>query len=153
MSEANVIAGIKTVIHSVTGFVSTSVTVEDWSVLDGPFANSPFFVLEMSDEFVSRQGTREDVTTWNIKGTLYVAFENWAISRSTLRSYRQAIIDKFNEVGTARSAGGLEATDINEIRSGGAVTEIYQAYNVQELTPESLPMCIAQEFVFVCEEY
>lgn len=153
MSEATIISGLKTVIQSVTGFTSTSVTTEDWSILDGPFAASPFFVFEMSDEFISRQDAPSEQNTWNITGTLYVAFDNWATTRANLRTYRQAIIDKFNEVGTARSAGGLAATDVREIRNGSGVIEVYNAYTPADLTPESLPILLSQDIIFVVEEY
>lgn len=153
MAEATIVTALQTIIRSVSGFTSASVTIEDWSVLDGSLDNDPFFILEMSDEFRSRQDTKTDTAIWNIRGSLYVKFTEWAASRSTLRTHRQAILDKFNEVGTARSAGGLEATDINEIRNGGPITPVYLVYNSQDYNPESVPILLSQELVFVCEEY
>lgn len=153
MAEAAIVTALQTIIRSVSGFSSASVTIEDWSILDGSLDNDPFFILEMSDEFRSRQDTKTDTAIWNIRGSLYVKFTEWAASRSALRTYRQAILDKFNEVGTARSAGGLEATDINEIRNSGTITPVYLVYNSQDYNPESVPILLSQELVFVCEEY
>ena len=69
------------------------------------------------------------------------------------RDTRQAILDKFNESGTARSCGGLEGTTVNEIRSETPITYMYSPGVDPEFEPDALPIFAAQAMVFEVEEW
>lgn len=150
MSEQTVQEGIRDTLISMDEFNSNAAVIEDWSVLDGPISNAPYGIIEVSDELTARQDASSEETIWSIPLTLLVEFDGMESSRLALRDLRQAVIDKFNTVGTARSAGGLAATDIREIRTAGPIGYRYLTYN--EYQNDELPTYTQQQLILEVRE-
>lgn len=153
MSEATIQSGIQAVIQAMTEFSDGDVVINDWSILDQGNSAAPYVIIENADEFVSRQDAPSDQTTWQIKITLIEKFIDWDTTLNYFRTRRQAIIDKINAVGTARSAGGLAATTIDVVRSGGPIGYIYNRYIPDDQLAEAMPDFISQLIILETEEF
>jgi len=145
-SEAQLQAGIKATLQGITRFNSSSVTINNDVYLDGPIANSPFFNILIADSFTSRQDTMTPTGTYQIPVIMYREFADWEETQNQFQADRQAILDEFNEVGAARSCGGLEGVTVNVIRAEGPVTGV--AYD--ETTP-AMPVYLMQSLIFEVE--
>ena len=154
MSELGVAEGIQSVVQDVSDyFIADSVVINDWSILDREVSQGPFLNIITADDFRNRQPTVTPIANWTIPALLVVPFVDWNESMNNFRTYRQAILDKFNEVGTARSADGLTATTIDEIRNGGPVTPVTLAYTDPANRADETPQYLSQLILFSCEEF
>jgi hypothetical protein len=155
MSEQTVMEGIQTVIRALSEFSNSDVTINDWDVLDAAGANAPYFIIENSDTWNSIQGAPTAESNWEIVGNLiyYLADTDWVTGMNGFRDARQAIINAFNAAGNARSAGGLEATNIERIRAETPITYIFPHGIDPEFDTEAVPVFAAQSMVFEVEEY
>jgi hypothetical protein len=151
-SEADIQAGIQTGIQTLAAFQSASVVINDWRVLDGPNSLAPFVIITTSDNFSSRQDVKSPVNKWDIPATLIERFSDWPTTLGNLQTRRQAIIDQLNTANW-RSAGGLEAVTIDEIRSGGPVLPYYDKYLSAEERANALPQYLMQELILATEEW
>lgn len=150
MSEQTIINAMQTTFGSMTDFSDADVVDGDYSILDGPLDNAPYVLFELSD-FDSRQDTVTPDTTWQIPVLLIIRFVDWPTSLVDLRTRRQAIIDKFNEVGTNRSPGadGTKILTVLRIYNDGDFVELYDKY----ADPTSaLPDFLTQRIIFEVRE-
>jgi len=152
-TEAGIIAGIQAAIQSLDEFANADVIIGDWTVLDGEMANAPYVLIEQSDTFYSRQDAMTPNTRWDIVVNILVAFDGWQKSKEAIGTTRQALISKFNTVGTSRAAGGLEGVTIDVIRSDGEIFGIFDAYLTPTDLIEAEPIFLAQRLVFESSEY
>ena len=140
--------GIQTTVRAITStFGYDQVTINDLAMLDEPILNAPYFIILNGDDFLGLQDTITVNGTLNIPAMIVVAFDDWETSLNAFRDARQAVINKFNEVGTARSAGGYEGVDIRRIRPGGPVDYI----TAEQDNPQALPVFITQQLIFEVE--
>ena len=155
MSEKGIQEGIQTVIQGMDEFAYSDVTINDWTVLDESGSKAPYIIIESSDAFRGRQAALSANTDWEIVVSLiyYLANTNWQDGMDGFRDTRQAILDEFNTVGTGRSAGGLEGTTIDEIRSDTPIGYLYQYGVDPELEPDALPIYATQAMVFMVREF
>lgn len=154
MSELGVAEGIQTVVRYVDDvFQRDSVVINDWSILDREVSEGPFFNIMTANEFRNTQPTVTPIANWTIPALLIVPFVDWNETMNNFRDYRQAILDKFNEVGTARSADGRTATTVDEIRSGGPVTPVTLTYTDPANRADETPQYLSQLILFTCEEF
>ena len=154
MSEAAIAAGIKTTIQAMSEFADADVVDNDYGVMDGSMENAPYVIIGTSDDFISEQDTQDHNTVWDINITLIEAFVDWKATLGTIRTNRQAILDEYNSTtSNARSAGGLEGVDINEIRSSGPLVPVYPNWIDPEMEADADPIYIMAPLIFVCEEF
>ncbi len=110
-------------------FDKDTVRINSSVYLDQSADKMPGFEIITSSDFTSRQDTMTATGTWLIIGLLYIEFKDWEISYNEFRDVRQAIIDKFNEVGVARSPADTDANrpgiTLNEIRAGSGIDGIH----------------------------
>jgi len=147
MSEKTIQEGMQTVMLAMGEFTGGDVVINDTSILDGSSTGAPYVIIWNSDNFIATQGTVTGNQEWEIPFTLYERFLDWNSALNGIRDTRQAIIDKFDAVGTARSAGGLEATDIHTIRADGPIGEVYPRYNTPAQDTEATPVYLAQRMI------
>lgn len=152
MSEATIQAGIKTALQAMDEFSDADIVINDWTIFDQYVGRAPYVIIGTSDDFESRQDTQTPNTNWNITLTLVEAFTEWKKSIDDLQIRRQAIIDKINST-NIRSAGGLEAVNIDEIRNASPILPRYDPYIPDEQLAEATPQFIYQDLVLVCEEF
>ena len=105
MTDTNVMEALRVMLLGLDEFANGSVVIDDWSILDGSSAASPFIIIETPDSFVSRQDNRNPTTTWDIPVTLLVAFDDWQPTLAKFRTTRNAIIEKMNGFTGERSTG------------------------------------------------
>lgn len=150
MSELAIQTALQTAFKAMDEFADADVLINDWTVLDQSVLKAPYVIISDADTFRSRQDTSTPNTTWEIVVTLLENFEDWTTALDNVRTRRQAIIDKVN-TGDTRSAGGLEGTSIDEIRSGTPITPRYDTY-VENIS-EAEPIYLFQDLILVCEEF
>lgn len=150
MSETTIQAGMQTIFQSMAEFASADVVINDWGVLDEAITGAPYLIIENTDVFVSTQESPTGNAEWSIPVILFEAFDTWPTTLNNLRNRRDAIIVKFNEVGTARAAGGIEAVNIHTITADGPPDYLYDNYN-QEIN-EAEPAFVFQRLLFLVNE-
>lgn len=138
--------GIQASIRNIARFSSADVQINNDTFLDGPIANSPFVNILNADTFNIRMDTITPTGTYEFPVILYREWTDWQTTYDDFRADRQAIVDEFNTVGTARSCGGLDGVTINDIRSEGPITAV--AYDE---TAPALPVYIMQSLIFSVE--
>ena len=152
MSEKTVMEGLQTLILVMAQFSSGDVVINDWDVLDGEMAKSPFVIISNSDNILARKDTASAVTKWQIKVTLYQEFvENWKDAYNSFRTNRQALIDTMN-ITDNRSADGISGVTIDEIRPSTPLQIWVDPGTPSELQGTVMPLFISQEFIFDTEE-
>ena len=152
MTEKAIQEGLQDVFQGMDEFANEDVVINDYSPFDLSSANAPYIIIENSDEFESTQDSYAEVTTWNIPWVLVERFTNWNETQGNFRKRRQAIIDKFNSGGNARSAGGVVGVNIKIIRTVTPILEWYAPDVADNQRGETFPAFIFQRFVFVTEE-
>ena len=153
MTELLIQEGIQDVLQAMSEFADADVVINDWGVLDQNTTAAPYTIISNADTFKSRQDVQTAETDWEIPVTLCEAFSDWPTTLNNLRTRRQAIVDSFNAVGSARSANGQTATTVDELRSGGPITPYYGPYIRGEELAEAMPQFLTQTILFVVREY
>lgn len=153
MTEATIQAGIQDVIQSMIEFANADVVINDWGILDQSSSDAPYVLITSADNFTSRQDVTTAETTYEIPVMLIERFTDWKETYDNLTTRRDAILTKFNAVGTARSADGLTATTVDVIRPAGEITQLYDSYLSPEELAEALPTFIAQTLIFEVTEF
>jgi len=125
-------------------FDGDSVLINEAIFLDKSIQYMPAVNILTSDEFTIIQDAPTAELSYPKPVLLYVAFVDWKVSRDQFRDVRQAVFDKYNEVGTARSAGGLDGVTIDNIRN---VSNIIGMGYAGEPAPVQ-PVYLVQELVF-----
>lgn len=151
--EAAIQTGIQAQIQALVEFADADVVINDWGVLDGSTENAPYVIISNADTFNSKQDTTSAETSWEIPVSLFEKFDSWPLTENALRDRRQALIDKFNAIGNARSAGGLMSVSINGIRNEGPITPYYGIYLTDAQMAETLPVFLFQTLIFSVEEF
>jgi len=152
MTEKSVQEGIQTSLRSMSEFADADIVINDWTILDNSTSKAPYVLIENADEFDSRQDSVTANTRWQVKITLIEVFTKWSTTLNNLRTRRQAIIDKINAVGTARSAGQT-ATTIDRVYSLGPIGYIYDSYIPEDQIEEALPAYVTQAIGLDVEEF
>ena len=147
-TEKAIQEGIQGVVRGISAFEVESVQINNDIFLDGPLTASPFINILDADNFSIRQDTVTPTGFYETPAIFYVEWTDWQTAQDGLRDHRQSIIDKFSEVGTARSAGGIDGVNIEEIRADGPVTAV--TYSGEEL---ALPVYLMQSLIFVVQIY
>jgi len=149
-TEAAVLTALETSIQTLAAFGATDVVINDYSIFDDYAGNSPYAILSISDTFSSRMDSPSDQNRWEIGLMLAVEWTGWKETLDSFGTHRQSIINLFNS-GSVRSAGGIEALDISELRSISPILPRYMPYieNLEEATP----LFLFQEMVVVAEEW
>jgi len=149
-AEATVLTALETSIQTLAAFGETDVVINDYAIFDEWAGNSPYVILSISDEFASRMDTSADQNQWKIGLLLALEWTGWKATLDSFGTHRQNIINLFNS-GSVRSAGGIEAFDISELRSNGPILPRFPPYveNLQEATP----LFLFQEMIVVAEEW
>lgn len=153
MTEATIQAGIQDVIQSMNEFNNVDVVINDFGIYDQSSVNAPYVMIQSADQVLSRQDSPSAETTYEILVTLIERFTDWKETLDNLTTRRDALLTKFNAVGTARSAAGLEATSIDSIRAAGPIAFVYDAYIAEDQIAEALPVFIAHTLIFEALEY
>lgn len=153
MSELAIQEGIQDILQAMSEFADADVVINDWGLLDQSNSNAPYVIISNADDFVSRQDVKTPETTWQIPVTLCEAFSDWPTTLNNLRARRQAIIDEFNTVGDNRSANGLAAVTIDEIRNDGPIQPYYGPYVPAEAQAEVLPQFLNQTLILTVQEF
>ena len=153
MSEEAIQIGVQTILVSMNEFSRADVVINDYAVFDVSNLNAPYVIIENSDEMESTQDGRVANTTWNIQLILIERFIDWETTQNNFRNRRQAILDKFNESGSARSGAGQPATNIKTIRTGTPVLEWYDPTLTENQRSSALPVFLFQRLILVTEEY
>jgi hypothetical protein len=149
MSEKTIAEAIQDTIQSMDGINPASVTIADWNVLDGSTDNSPFIRIDIAEDFESNMDGSYPIQEWQIPVTLLVAFDSWDETYLDFRDIRQRIINVFNEIGTNRSAGGIEGVNITTIRSTTAIEPVLPEYSDFDTAD---PVFLSQVMIFEVEE-
>ena len=149
-TEAAVLTALETSLQTLSAFGATDVVIDDYAIFDDYAGNSPYVILSISDTFNSRMDTASDQNRWELGLMLALEWTGWKATLDTFGTRRQEIIDLFNS-GSVRSAGGIEALDISEIRSNGPILPRFPPYveNLQEATP----LFLFQEMIVIAEEF
>lgn len=148
-TEKAIQEGIQTVVQRTGVFGSSGVLINDFDVLDQSVHGGPYFIIQNSDELVSEQETVTDTGSFTLPASIFVPFDSWKESLDTFRDARQSVIDEFNEVGTARSANGIDGVNIRVIRPDGPIDYLTADNN----DPMALPVFITQRFIFEVQIY
>lgn len=150
MSEETIEEGIQNILQTMADFSAGDVGIEEWTILDRSTQNAPFVIIEISDDFVSRQDAPAQGETWQIPANLYTRFTDWATSKTEFRDTRQNIIDTFNTQGSTNRAAGVtdKMTDIQEIRGEGPIGYWYRKYEDDDEEPVSDPVFVHQVIIF-----
>lgn len=154
MTEKAIAEGIQTILQAMTDFASADVVLDDWGVLDGPNAAAPFVIIEVADNFISRQDLPANEETWDIKVWLYTKFIDYATSKPAFRDTRQAILDEFNIKDSSNRAAGVSGkmTNIMEIRAGGDIDYEARVFEEEDLERVSDPDFVRQLLIFETHE-
>ena len=153
MSELILQQAIQAKIQAMSEFADADVRINDWSALGESNENAPYVIIETADSFSSRQDSLTPNNKWDEKVTLVEKFVDWPTTLNNLQTRRQALIDQFNTVGSARSANGQPGVTADEIRSDGPITPVYPAYLTDEQIAEALPIFLEQRMIFAFEEF
>lgn len=145
MSEATLQADLQREFLRITPTFSTGdVTINDWSILDGPNANAPYIIIQSSDDFVIGSIQSVAKRAWSIPFMLVVRFQNWGTSEAELATTRQTVLDWLVNKSFASQSGALNF-GIRSIRAGTPIGYIYDRYVENET--ESLPAYISQTLI------
>jgi hypothetical protein len=141
---------MKATFRAMSDFQDADVVIGDYGILDGPLDNAPYILIEKGG-FTSSQQTQTPNTDWEIPTLLIVRFVDWPTSIVDLMTREQAIIDRFNVVGSNRSPGAVSAVTINAhtIRSDGEFLPLYDKFAD---TTVSLPDYLTQRIIFEVNE-
>ena len=151
MTELAIQAAFQTTIQGMSEFENADVVINDYSVFDRSTLNAPYVIIGNSNAFEARQDVQSPNTRWDIIVTLVERFTDWEETLNNLRLRRQALIDRFDLIGDNRSAGGLEATTIDLIRSETPILPRFDP-SVEDVT-EAMPIFLFQDMAFVTEEF
>jgi len=153
LSEASVQTALQTLIQGMSEYGDSSVTIDDWSILDNlGEAAAPFVIIGTSDTFVARKDTVSENTRWDIPVTIFEVFTGWPETLANLRTRRQAIIDLLNTDGTQRSVGTSGVT-IDVVRNDGLIEGYYDPYLSPEDASQALPIYLRQRLILEVEEF
>jgi hypothetical protein len=147
MSEKAVQTALQAFLKAMPEFQDDSVTICDWSVLDGPVIYAPYAVIEPANEFEVRWETSEPQSTWNEVVNIYVPFFDWGESRAALRDLRDAIISRLND------PDAVLGLAVRSVRSGSPIGEVYNGYIPEDQRPDALPIFLTQALLVLCEEF
>lgn len=163
MSDTAIVEAIQTIMRttqldSANAFDYDSVVIDDWSYRDEPVINEPFCRIDSAVLTDSRHDDSMTQATnfWQVRATLYKAFEDWHITRPAARKLRTAVIDHFNDSNN-RNLGALAATAdvfITSMRDEFPDTflYVYDRYIKPEEFNEVIPIGIELPILFEIEE-
>ena len=152
MSEKTIQEGLQVIFRSMTQFADADVVINDWSILDASMEAAPYILISNSDDPTFDRPTVKADTTWNIRILLFQRFLDWETTYNGFRDNRQAMIDKMNEVGTTRSAGGISGVDIRSVRTATPIIPWFDPMIAPENVIMADPTFIFQEFIFETKE-
>jgi len=150
MTEKAIVEGLQDVLQAMSEFDNDEVLINDFAVLDQTMSGGRRVIFETSDDFRSLQNTSTPNTFWSIKLWLVEVFDGWETTLNAIRDGRQAIIDQINS-DDHRSANGIEATTVNELRSQTPILPWFDPFLDPELYQEAEPLYLYQIFILETE--
>lgn len=138
--------GVQTALLEITDYFGVGdVTINDMSFLDSPSFNNNYVAILNSDDVAAEQGNISQRGSFRMPLYLACPYDREKESENNFRDVRQAIVDKFNEVGTAVTAGGLEGVRVDRIETDP------RAYITADDDPEAVSVMIVQNLYLVFE--
>lgn len=140
MNEIQILESIQSLLQADSSFQADSVTIHNWTILDGPTANAPFVILEMADEIEfelkASLGLFEERFTLILN--LWVGFKEWETALEDLSTVRDTVIEllKTNFV--------LE--DGVQINRFFNLSEVVFDYGPQDESRDAFPYYVAQRY-------
>lgn len=145
MNEKTAQESLQTWLQGLSIFADVDVTINDYSIFDGPAGEGPFAVIENSDDFNSSQDGYTPNDSWSIPVLLIVPFTFDKETLDNFRDYRQDIINEANDRTGNRTP--VAGADVASIRSGTKVLHWY-GDGVQETEPGTFPLYVFQQLIF-----
>lgn len=105
------------------------VVINDWTILDGTMARSPYIIIENAPNVETDQ---RRVYSYDLPITLVVSFVDWQETLNGFRTFRQNIVNLL--------AGNNSVTKIK------STTEIAEMHDVYDRHEDSLPVFIMQKY-------
>ena len=152
--ETPIQTAVQTTIRDITGFKAARVTINDW----GPYditanEDNALVVIQNADNWKSEQHTVTQSNKWEVKLDLLVPTQRTDEDTHNLfRNKRDLLIAKFNEVGTARSPGGVSVT-ATVIRNEGSIFPYYDTYIAADDLLQAIPIYWGQTIVMEVETF
>lgn len=155
-SEAEIQAGIQTVLRELDYFEDTDVVINDWTVMDQSLDRAPYAIIFTSGDFSSRQDSYTAQDNYTLPVMLIVALgaRSWEVSYNEFQSVRQTVLNKFNANGsTARSANGIDGLNIMRIFSLTEISYVFPQGVDPDIMPDATPDFITQVLGFEVEQF
>lgn len=147
-TEIEVLKGIQGVAQEMDEFSDADVVIAHWEIFDQSKMLAPYLLLSPADNFEFVQDTVAEENEYEIKGMLIVPFYSWEQALLRISRMRDALRNQFNEIGTARSAGGLDGVDIYSIINGSDIEPEYPPYAEVEFEKTIDPDFLFQVIIF-----
>lgn len=153
MNETNVQAAIQTTLRAMSEFDDADIVINDWGILDQSSIAAPYVIITNAVNIVSRQDTADEQCTYSIPVTLIERFTTWKTSLDNMRTRRAAVFNAYVGQTSARSANGLEGTNITAVRMVGEIESYYDRGLSAEQMAVSDPAFLQQVLAFDVEEF
>jgi hypothetical protein len=148
MTEKTIQEALQTVLLATSTFSTGDVTINDWGVLDNSTANAPYVVIETADDFESLFRVDSDENTYQVILNLIERFVDWDTSKTAFRDTREIV-----RAALANPANAVSGLAVRDVRSGGAISPIYESYGQAEIQPDALPVFLFQRLIAECQEF
>ncbi|MCC6192064.1 MAG: hypothetical protein IT318_23795 [Anaerolineales bacterium] len=153
MNGTAVQAAVQTIIQNMSEFENADVTINDWRLLDQSTVSAPYVIITNPVDIDSSKDSSDTQDTYILPLILVEPFTEWKTTLDNLRNRMEAIFTAFNAIGTARSAGGIEGTNISRVRTDGPTTEYYGPGVDPQNIDEAMPIFLMQVIALFVEEF
>lgn len=151
MSESSLTTALQKELQTLTSvFSSTDVVINDWSILDGPSENSPYILIENSDQFDTNNLQTDGTILWRIPFWIINRFIDWKTSLPSFQSYRDSVLTHLSHPGDFLDSSAVLAWGVRGFQNDGDVVGIYDRYTQND--SEALPVFHAQRILLLVEE-
>ena len=147
-TEKQIQEGVQNALLEITDYFGVGdVTINDQSFLDAPSHNNNYIAILNSDDVAADQGNISQRGSFRMPLFLACPYFRQTESENNFRDVRQAIVNKFNGVGKAVTAGGLEGIQAKRIDTDP------KAYITADDDPEAVSVMIIQTLYLVFEHF
>lgn len=151
MSESSLVSLLRTELRRLTTvFETNDVVINDWSILDGPSENSPYILIENSDQFDTDNLQTEGTILWRIPFWIINRFVDWKTSLSSFQSYRDSVLTHLAHPEDFLDESAVLSWGVRGFHNDGDVVGIYDRYTQND--SEALPVFHAQRIILLVEE-